>query len=157
MRIRGAFTALTATVLLLCGAGSVARGLRCKDLNTCGNNMRMIASAKGSFGLENKLTRGEQVSPQQISELLKSGWDGQRCPAGGHYGPGLFTGGKDVGDAMHAPDCSIHGSLAVFESAANTHFTDAKPYFAVATACFVLAILIVLAYLLAGGRTRSQQ
>lgn len=105
--------------------------------------MRQIAAAKGSHGLESKLTRGQPVSLQQISPYLKNrSW--LPCPAGGIYGPGRFTGDKDTGDVQHAPACSVHGSLSVFETSANHSFTNSAPYFAASIACFAIAMLMAV-------------
>ena len=73
MRIRGAYVALTATILLLCGAGGLARGRWYAELSSCANKLRMIEGAKGSYGLEQRLALGAPVSGQQISPYLMKG------------------------------------------------------------------------------------
>ncbi len=115
--------------------------------------MRQIAAAKGSYGLEQKLTRGQPVSPQQISPYLKNrSW--VSCPAGGVYSPGLFTGDKDTGDVQHAPACSVHGSLSVFESSAKQYLKDPAPYFAVSMVSFAIAMLLAVARFATSRRRR---
>jgi hypothetical protein len=156
MRIRVSFAAGVATLLVLCGIVSLAIGFHFAHLRACADNMRMIASAKGSYGLEHKLAPGDRVVPGMISPLLKGGWQGLRCPSGGQYEPGLFTGGKESGDAQHAPACSVHGSLERLESASRGFFAVPRPYFVLSIACIVLAAFVVLACLVGSSRSRSQ-
>ena len=156
MRIRVSFAAAIATLLVPCGIVSLATGFHFAHLRACADNMRMIASAKGSYGLERKLAPGDRVVPRMISPLLKGGWQALRCPSGGQYEPGLFTGGKEIGDAQHAPACSVHGSLERLESASRGFFAVPRPYFVLSIACIVLAAFVVLACLGGSGRSRSQ-
>ena len=156
MRIRGSFAAGVATLLVLCGAVSIAVGFHFAHLQACVGNMRMIAGAKGSYGLEQRLSIGDRVVPGMISPLLKGGWQAH-CPSGGQYEPGLFTGGKETGDAQHAPACGVHGSLARLDSDCSGFFALPRDYFLLSIACIVLAGNVVLAYLLGSSRPRSQR
>lgn len=112
MKITARAATLGITGLLVVAGASFTLGQREKRLVTCRNAMAQIAGAKGSHGLEHRLAPGTRVSSQAISPLLTSGWEGLRCPSGGQYDPGRFTGDKETGDVRHAPSCSLHGSLA---------------------------------------------
>jgi hypothetical protein len=156
MRIKGSFAAGGAALLVLCGIVSLASGFHFTQLQTCTNNLRSIASAKGSYGLENKLPPGDRVAPGKISPLLIRGWQALRCPSGGQYEPGLFTGDKDHGDVRHAPACSVHGSLARLDSASRGFFAVPRPYFVLSLACIGLAAFAVLGYQVGSRRSWSQ-
>jgi hypothetical protein len=156
MRIKGSFVAGVGTLLALCGIVSLATGFHLAHLQVCANNMRMIAGAKGSYGLERKLSPGDGVVPGMISPFLKGRWEALRCPSGGQYEAGLFTGGGEIGDAQHAPGCSVHGSLAQLEPASRGFFAVPRPYFVLSIVCSVLASSVVLGYLVGRSTPRSQ-
>lgn len=155
MKIRRSFTFLTLIILIACGAGSFARGHYLRELRYCIANMKQICAAKGSYGLENKLPVGQDVFLDRIAgSSSKQIRRTPLCPARGIYEPGLFTGGKDLRDARDAPRCSVHGSLAVFESSSISAFPDPDPYFAVSAVCFVSAALLILRYAATAGKNR---
>ncbi len=116
MKMTARTAALAIAGLLLAGGATFILGQRDQRLVTCRNAMSHIAGAKGSHGLEHRLAPGIRVSSQAISPLLARGWEGLRCPSGGQYDPGRFTGDKGTGDVRHAPSCSVHGSLATLEA-----------------------------------------
>jgi hypothetical protein len=150
MKIYGRFVVFVAALLVLCSVVSLVRGLRIQQRSVCSNNLLQIAAAKGSIGLENQLSRGERVSAQAFAGYLKGGWDGLRCPAGGQYDPGLFTGDKGTGEADHAPACSVHGSLVTLE------FVNPNYYFVFSAVFLGVAVIIALAYFVGRGRAKRQ-
>ena len=160
MKLHGRFTAMIVLILVTCGIGSGWLGFRIRDeFNSriiCVNNLRMLSGAMGSFGMENKLSRGQRVSVQQLSQYFKDGGKWLRCPANGTYDPGLFTGGKDIGGYIYAPTCSVHGSLAAYGSNWNPA-QHPNPYFTLSTACFVIASLMALAYFATRRKMRRQR
>ena len=157
MKIRSSITFLTVIVLVVCGAASVARGHYLMQLRGCIANMKQICSAKESYGLEHKLPVGQRVSLERIlGSRPRPGFILELCSARGTCEPGLFTGGKDLRDARDAPRCSVHGSLAVFESSSISAFPGPHHYFAVSAACFVAAVLLILRYVAARGRAGRQ-
>jgi len=101
-------------VALLGVAAFLAYRLRAiRVRNDCVNNMMQFDSAKGSYGLANGLAPGTPVSPQDITDYIKGGWEGNPCLAGGIYEIGPFTRTKGGGPPEQAPSCSVHGPLAV--------------------------------------------
>jgi len=156
LRIKGSFAAGLATVLMLGSAASLVGGFHLEHRLACTNHLRMIACAKGSYGLESKLPRDERVLLGMISPLLKGGGQALRCPSGGQYDPGLFTGDKETGDARQAPACSVHGSLDKLEAASNGFFAVPRPYFDVSAACLGLAGFVGLVGLFGSRRSTNQ-
>lgn len=154
MRMTGWMALAGITVLLGVGTWSFQKGLQQARRTTCANHLAQIAGAKGSHGLENRLAPGTPVSPADLSRLLKSGWDGLRCPSGGRYEPGLFTGDKETGDAKHAPSCSVHGSLAVLETTGRRPWIFPEEFSAGAVACCVLAAGVAILYLRDRGQSQ---
>lgn len=127
---------LAAAAVSLSARSDAARRMACR------NNMAQVAGAKGGYGLENKLPRGQSVSPDEISPYLKHGWSGLVCPSGGRYDPGRFTGNKDDGTVKQAPSCSIHGSLATLEAEQPEFSAQTNRVLMVSGVCAVVSLLM---------------
>lgn len=128
-----------ATLFALCGIGSLLVGLQFGNLMDCSNNMRMIDSAKDSFGWEHRLSPGDRVLPRMVSPLLKGGWQALRCPSGGHYDPGLFVGATGNSEENYDVRCDVHGPLEGLERVMKGGFPAARLYFAISTGCILVA------------------
>lgn len=139
MRMKNGIALVGAAVLVVLGTAIFANTQREARVAACRNHLTQIAVAKGSHGLENRLARGTRVAPANISPYLKDGWNGIRCPAGGLYDPGLFTGDKETGGVPEAPACTVHGSLATLESNSKHHRLLPQEQNALAIGCFLLA------------------
>ena len=98
------------------------------------------------------MSGNERISGSSIKHMRRT----PLCPARGVYDPGLFTGGKDLRDDRDAPRCSVHGSLAVLEFSSISAFPDTHHYFAASTACFVIALLLILRCVATARRIGSQ-
>lgn len=155
MKIAVNFAARVAALLVLCAIVSAASGWHFSRLQSCANNLHQIAGAKGSHGLESKLDPGSRITPEDISPFLIGGWQALRCPSGGQYEPGRFTGDKETGDAQHAPACSVHGSLERLDAASRGFFADPRSYFVISIACIALGALVVLACLVGNNKLRD--
>ena len=139
MRMKSGIAWVGAAVFMVIGVAIFANARSEARVAACRNHLTQIAGAKGSHGLENRLARGTRVAPTNISPYLKDGWNGLRCPAGGLYDPGLFTGDKETGDVPEAPACTVHGSLATLESNLKQHWLLPREQNALAIGCFLLA------------------
>lgn len=139
MKMPHGLALVSLAVFVVAGISIFANTHREARVAACRNHLTQIAGAKGSHGLENRLARGARVAPTDLSPYLKDGWKGLRCPAGGLYEPGLFTGDKETGDVHAAPTCTVHGSLAALEASADRHWLLPQEREALALGCFLLA------------------
>ncbi len=153
MRISGGIALVSAVVLVATGSAILVSAWRQARVAACRNQLAQIAGAKGSHGLEHRLARGAPVRSEDVSPFLKNGWEGLRCPSGGQYTPGRFTGDKDTGEERFAPSCSVHGSLATLETSPRRHTLAPQELHAVAAGCFLLAAGVGFLYV----RDRNRQ
>lgn len=160
MKLHGRFTATVVFILLIVGIGSAYFGFRLSaefsSRSKCVQNMLYISGGKGSRGLESRLRRGQRVPLADILSLFPDSGSKLKCPAGGTYDPGIFTGAKDIGGVAFATACTFHGSLANYEFDLRPA-RPPNPYFTLSFACFVIASLMALAYFATGRKIRMRQ
>jgi hypothetical protein len=98
-----ALTIITIPIMAAVAIPSFVKARETSMSNACINNLRQIESAKEQAALEQNLTTGDTVSDDQVSQYLKSGLSGTKCPQGGVY---------TVNPVGTDASCSIHGSMS---------------------------------------------
>ena len=69
MRMSGGIALVGAALFVATGTLILVSAWRQARVTTCANHLALIAGAKGSHGLENRLSRGSQVAPHHLFAL----------------------------------------------------------------------------------------
>jgi type II secretory pathway pseudopilin PulG len=72
--------------------------------NVCICNMMQIKGCKEQAALEHGYSGGKEITAQDVSPYLSTGFSGLRCPKGG----GQYT----INPLDKDPSCSVHGTLS---------------------------------------------
>ncbi|MBU4199336.1 MAG: DUF4190 domain-containing protein [Verrucomicrobia bacterium] len=87
-------------IMFLITTPNFAKARETARQNACINNMKQIDAAKEQTELKYNYREGTTVPDNQISEYLKNGLSGLKCPKGGSY---------SINPTGKAPSCSEHG------------------------------------------------
>lgn len=72
-------------------------------VSVCRSHMYQIDSAKEEAALDKKMTEGDIVSDEVVSQYMPGGMSARVCPKGGRY---------TINPIGQEPSCSIHGSMS---------------------------------------------
>ena len=105
-------TGLTLAIVV-CGCSQLRTADEKQEI--CANNLRQIVAAKVGYSIEHGFREGEPITPQQVDDYIKGGWEALKCPSGGKYTVGVAASPFDKtqpGTEAQAPRCTVHGSAA---------------------------------------------